>query len=67
MSNPQSFQCLVLAAAIDLYASTGIKANSSYTPSNMLRTATSITGKKFKRGQFEAASEALRTHAKTLQ
>lgn len=57
---------MTLAAAIDLYAKTGIKANKSYTPTNMLRTASKITGKTFKRGQYEAASEALREHAKTI-
>jgi hypothetical protein len=67
MSNPQVFQCLTLAAAIELYANTGIKANRSYTPTNMLRTAANLTGKTFKRGQFKAASEALRAHAETLK
>ncbi len=65
-NNPIVFQCLTLATAIDLYANTGIKANRSYTPTSMLRTAANITGKKFKRGQFKIASDALRAHAATL-
>lgn len=66
MTNPTTFQCLALAAAIDLYAKTGIKANRSYTPTNMLRTASNLTGKKFKRGQYQAASDALRAKAESI-
>jgi hypothetical protein len=53
------FQCKVIASALRLYASTGMKANRAYTPTNMLRTASALTGKTFKRGQYEEAAVAL--------
>lgn len=53
------FRAKTLASALRLYAKTGMKVNRAYTPTNMLATASSITGKKFKRGQFEQAAEAL--------
>lgn len=54
-----TYVAVVLKSAIKLYAKTGIKANRAYTPTNMLAKAGEITGKKFKRGQFDAAVEAL--------
>lgn len=53
------FQCKVLASALRLYAKTGLKANRMYTPKNMLATAAALTGKTFKRGQYEEAAVAL--------
>lgn len=53
------FRAKTLATALRLYAKTGMKVNRAYTPTNMLATATAITGEKFKRGQFEQAAEAL--------
>jgi hypothetical protein len=53
------FQCKVIASALRLYASTGMKVNRAYTPTNMLRTASALTGKTFKRGQYEEAAVAL--------
>jgi hypothetical protein len=45
-----------------------MKANRAYTPTNMLRTAEALTGKKFKRGQYEEAAQALTDLAeKTLR
>jgi hypothetical protein len=53
------YQCKVIASALRLYAKTGMKANRAYTPTNMLRTASALTGKSFKRGQYEEAAVAL--------
>ena len=53
------FRCKVVAAALRLYAKTGMKANRAYTPTAMLRVATEETGKHFKRGQYLEAAEAL--------
>ena len=54
---------LVIASALKLYAKTGMKANRAYTPTNMLNAASQITGKKFKRGQFMEAANAIRVMA----
>ena len=59
MITPDVYQAIVIKHAIKLYATAGIKANSSYTPGNMLRTAGRITGKSFKRGQYQQAIAAL--------
>lgn len=57
------FQALAIASALDLYAKTGMKANRSYTPTNMLKMANQITGHNYKRGQYSAAAAALREWA----
>ena len=66
-TNPVSFQCLAIASALELYAKTGIKVNRAYTPTAMLATASHLTGKKFKRGQYVEAAAALREAAKAAQ
>ncbi len=53
------FQAVVLASGLRLYAKTGMKPNRMYTPTRMLQTATAITGKPYKRGQFEQAATDL--------
>lgn len=53
------FQAIVIKNGIKLYADTGLKPNRAYTPSAMLRTAGAITGKTFKRGQYQQAIDAL--------
>jgi hypothetical protein len=53
------FQAIAVKGAIKLYINTGMKANRAYTPTNMLATAGRITGKTFKRGQLQAAHDAL--------
>ena len=54
-----TFTAIVLRQAISFYAKTGMKVNRAYTPSAMLAKAGQITGKKFKRGQYQEAVEAL--------
>jgi hypothetical protein len=57
-SGIEVFRLLVIAQTLELYAKTGIKANTADTPSNMLRNATEATGKRYKRGEyFEAAAD----------
>jgi type II secretory pathway component PulK len=46
-SGIEVFRLLAIAQALELYAKTGIKANTAYTPSNMLRAATESTGKTY--------------------
>jgi hypothetical protein len=53
------FQAAMLASALRLYAETGIKVNRSYTPTNMLATAKSLTGNTYKRGAFLDAANDL--------
>ena len=57
---PELFQAIALKHGLSLYVKTGIKPNSAWTPSAMLRTASYITGHAFKRGQYTQAIEALR-------
>jgi hypothetical protein len=57
-SGIEVFRLLAIAQALDLYGRTGIKANTAYTPTAMLRNATEATGKRYKRGAyFEAAAD----------
>lgn len=54
-----TYVMVVLKSAISLYLKTGMKANSAYTPTNMLRKAGEITGKTYKRGQLQMAYDDL--------
>ena len=49
------FRTVALRRAIILYAKCGMKVNRMWTPAAMLATAGSITGKGYKRGQFDLA------------
>jgi len=55
----KAYQAIVIKQALLLYAHTGLKANSAYTPAAMLKAASQITGKTFKRGQYTEAAAAL--------
>lgn len=57
------FQARTIAAGLRLYAETGIKPNSAYTPTNMIRVANRITGHNYRRGQYKAAAAALDEYA----
>ena len=53
-----TFIAISLKSGLRLYAKTGIKPNSAWTPTAMLRKASEITGKAYKRGQYvEAAAD----------
>lgn len=56
---PRIYQAVVIKSAIKLYARTGLRANSSYTPTAMKMTAEAITGKTFKRGDWQSMQDAL--------
>lgn len=64
ITNMGGFQAIVIASALELYAATGMKANSAYTPRNMMAAATRITGQKFKPRDYLGAAEALRAYRK---
>ncbi len=59
MTDPQTFQALAIRSGLKLYAATGMKPNSMWTPTNMLRTAGRITGKVYGRGQYLKAADDL--------
>lgn len=54
-----NYQILVIRRAILLYRDTGMKVNRAYTPTNMKRTAESLTGLTFKRGDWTSMANAL--------
>lgn len=58
-NDPRIFQAIVIRRALELYKRTGIKANRAYTPTNMMRTAAAITGKKFLSRDYMGAAQAL--------
>jgi len=55
----KAYQAITLKHALLVYARTGMQVNTAYTPKNMLLGAEQITGKKFKRGQYQQAADAL--------
>lgn len=57
------YQAVIIAGALKLYARTGIKANRAYTPKNMMRMATIITGKQFAARDYMGAHDALKAWA----
>jgi hypothetical protein len=67
-STPQAIQvyrAIVIKHALLLYARTGMKVNSEYTPKNMIAAAQEITGKKFKARQYTEAAAALEEFIKS--
>lgn len=57
------FACLAVAQGLRFYAKTGMKINSAYSPSTMLKFVERTTGRKFKRGQYVEAAECLKEYA----
>ena len=55
ITDPTTYQFLILRKAMKLYVDTGLKVNRNYTPYNMMRTATKFTGIFYKRGQLRLA------------
>lgn len=49
------YQAAAIKSGLKLYANTGMKPNRAWTPSAMLKTASAITGKPYKRGQYAVA------------
>ena len=50
-----TYRAAALKAGLKLYALHGIKPNRGWTPTAMLRAAGQITGKTYKRGEYERA------------
>jgi hypothetical protein len=57
------FRAIVIAAALDMYATTGMRANRAYTPTAMMAAARKITGRTFKARAYALAADALRSWA----
>ena len=53
------YQAIVIASGLRLYAKTGMKPNRQWTPTNMLKAASRITGKPYKRGDHLKAADDL--------
>lgn len=53
------YRATALKSGLRLYAKTGMKPNSAWTPTAMLAAAGGITGKRYKRGQYAAAAADL--------
>lgn len=51
----QTYRAIALKQGLTLFVKTGMRPNSAWTPSNMLRAAGSITGKVYKRGRYQEA------------
>lgn len=59
--DPRTFQLLVIASGLKLYAATGMKPNRAYTPKAMMAAAAALTGKTYKpRAYLEAAADLTR-------
>lgn len=63
----QFFAACSLRTAIDMYLRAGIRASRMHTPANMLKAATAITRKEYKRGQLQQASSDLNTWIVTMR
>jgi len=50
-----TYRAVAIKHGLKLYAATGMKPNRAWTPTAMLATAGQITGKAYKRGQFQQA------------
>lgn len=61
------FGMLTLASALRLYAKTRMQVNRAYTPTAMLRAASTYTGQKFKARDYLAAADALTAAAHALR
>jgi hypothetical protein len=61
------FAAFALASALKLYAKTGMKANRAYTPTAMLRAASKITHKTYKRGDYLTAAADVQKWAEEMR
>lgn len=61
------FRCTALASGLRMYDRHKMIPNRAYTPKRMLSTASAITGKGYKRGEYERAAADLMQHAETLK
>jgi hypothetical protein len=60
------YRATALASGLRLYAKTGMQPNRAWTPTAMLKAATGITGKKYKRGEHAKAADDIKLWADTM-
>ena len=51
----QTYRAVVIKHALQFYMDTGLKVNRAYTPGNMLKAASHITGKMYKQREYAKA------------
>ena len=51
----ETFRAIYLKTGLRLFAKTGMRPNRAWTPTAMLKAAGKITGKVYKRGQYDLA------------
>lgn len=61
------FRAIALRSGLKMYAKCGMKPNRAWTPTVMLKMATSITGKTYKRGHYEQAVADLHVWIETMK
>lgn len=61
------YRAIVLKAALNLYAKSGILATRNATPTAMLTMATEYTGVKYKRGQHAIAAEDMAAYIEKVK
>lgn len=61
------YVAIMLKSGLRLYAKTGIKPSRSWTPTAMLAKASELAGRKFKRGQYAEAAEAMEALIKEVR
>ena len=61
------FRAATIAGGLRMYAEHHILPSRSWTPTAMLKAATSITGKAYKRGEYLLAADEVRMWAKTMK
>ena len=62
-----SVQAMVLRTALKMYARTKVQPSAMFTPTNMLKAAGRITGKRYRRGQYMEAVNDLSVFIATMQ
>ncbi len=60
------FRTRMLVSALRMYSKSGMIATRGLTPTKMLKLATEITRKPYKRGEYLVAADDLQEHAETL-
>lgn len=60
------FRATAIASGLRLYAKTGMKPNRAWTPSAMLKAAGGLTGKTYKRGQYQQAADDVKAWADAM-
>jgi len=63
----EAFRAITIAHALRFYAKTGMKMNRMYTPTRMMKVASSITGKTYKARDYVGAADDLQRWADAVK